>query len=341
MNETPTFSVADALVRLSERADLSREESRRVMGELLAGDVPPAAIGALLMGLRVKGETIEEITGLVVGMRAAAMPVALSDERTLDIVGTGGDGSGSFNISTASALVVAGAGVPVAKHGNRSASSLCGSADVLEALGVPIDLDAAAVSRSLEEHGFAFLFARTFHPAMRHVAGPRRDLRTRTVFNILGPMTHPGGVRRQLLGVYEDGLRDVCARVLQNLGSDAVWVVHGDGGIDEVSTSGPTRVTAIEGDRRREFELTPEDAGLPRHPAESLRGGDAGSNARIIEGVLDGRQGAPRDAVLLNAAAALAAAGEARDLREGCRRAAESIDSGAARSLLERLRSGR
>jgi anthranilate phosphoribosyltransferase len=228
LSDTGSLTLQKALARLAEKQSLDSVEARGAMAELLAGKATPAQIGAFLMGLRLKGETVEEISGLVQGMRDAALKVETSRPDVMDVVGTGGDGSGSFNLSTAAALVVAGAGVPVAKHGNRSASSRCGSADVLEALGVKIDLSPEEAKMSLEEHGFAFLYARTYHPAMRHVAGPRSELKLRTVFNILGPMTNPAGVKVQLLGVFDTDLRRVVARVLKSLGSERVWVVHGE-----------------------------------------------------------------------------------------------------------------
>ncbi len=338
MSGTERFTLVDTLHCLAEGRSLNRVEAEAAMGALLSGEATPAQIGAFLMGLRFKGETVEEIVGLVQGMREASVKLKPSRDDAVDVVGTGGDGSGSFNLSTAAALVVAGAGIPVAKHGNRSASSLCGSADVLEALGVKIDLTPEEAARAIDDIGFAFLFARSYHPAMRHVAVPRGELKMRTVFNILGPMTNPARVKYQLLGVFDDSLRPVVAEVLRNLGSERVWVVHGDGGLDEISISGPTRVTAVEPDGDREFEVTPEDAGLDRHAIESLKGGDAARNADIMEAVLAGEKGAYRDAVILNAAGALVVQGGAADLREGSERAAEAIDSGGASRILGALR---
>lgn len=336
--EEPRTSVVESLGLLAAGKSLPAEQAREVMGEILSGGVTPAQIGAFLMGLRLKGETADEITGLVQAMRQASVKVETRRRDLVDLCGTGGDGSGTFNISTAAALVVAGAGSPVAKHGNRSASSLCGSADVLEALGVPIELPPEAAARAIDEIGFGFLFARQYHPAMRHVAGPRGDLRFRTVFNILGPMTSPAGVKRQLLGVFDDAIRPLMARVLRRLGSERVWIVHGEGRLDEVSIAGRTRVTALEASGDREFEVVPEDAGLPRHELDTIRGGDARRNAEILEKLLRGQPGAHRDAALLNAAAALVVHGQAADLKEGVERAAEAVDSGRALRVVESLR---
>jgi anthranilate phosphoribosyltransferase len=262
-------------------------------------------------------------------------------EGLVDLCGTGGDGSGSFNISTTAALVVAGADVPVAKHGNRSASSQCGSADVLEALGVPIDLEPDAVKRSIEDIGFGFLFAPRHHPAMRFVGPSRKQLKLRTVFNILGPMTNPAGVTLQMIGVFDPAVRETMGRVLRQLGSERVWVLHGDGGLDEASIEGTTRVFAFDEDGEREFEITPEDAGIGRSPLSSLKGGDAATNAAIVEKILDGETGPHRDAVLLNAGVALVVSGKASDVKEGAMIAAEAIDGGGARRILEALRKTR
>lgn len=336
-----TISIYDALTRISGGATLGRGEARAVMGLLLSGEATPAQIGALLMGLRVKGETEEEIIGLVEGMREAAVRIEPKRDIVVDLCGTGGDGSGTFNISTAAALVVAGAGVAVAKHGNRAASSRCGSADVLEALDVPIDLAPERARAAIEEIGFAFLFAPLYHPAMKHVGPARRELRTRTVFNLMGPLASPASVKYQLLGVFDDAARPVMARVLRGLGSRKVWVVHGEGGLDELNIAGTTRVSVAAPDGVEELEVRPEDAGLARAPLESLKGGDAAQNARIVRAVLEGEEGGARDAVVFNAAAALVVAGAAGDLREGAERARAAIDSREAAKVLEKLRSFR
>jgi anthranilate phosphoribosyltransferase len=332
----------EALGALAEGRELGRAGARAAMEAILAGEATQAQLGAFLMGLRLRGETAAEVAGFVEAMREASLRVECRFAAAIDLCGTGGDGAGTVNISTGAALVAAAAGARVAKHGNRAASSRAGSADVLEALGVPIDLDPAAAARALAEQGFAFLFAPRYHPSMRHAAGPRRELGLRTVFNVLGPLTNPAGVRRQLLGVYSDRLRGLLAEALLALGAERVWVVHspraGGGGLDELGLEGPSRVSAVEGGAVRELEVTPEDAGLARRPGADLRGGDAAENARRLEAVLGGERGAVREAVLLNAAAALHLAGLAGDLREGAARAAEAIDSGRARALLEELR---
>ncbi len=338
---TEAMSIHQALVKISGGETLTRDEARAVMGILLSGEATPAQIGALLMGLRVRGETEEEIVGLVEGMRAAAVGIAPNRDVVVDLCGTGGDGSGTFNISTAAALVVAGAGVAVAKHGNRAASSQCGSADVLEALEVPIDLAPEKAKEAIEEIGFAFLFAPLYHPAMKHVGPTRREMRTRTVFNLMGPLASPAGVRHQLLGVFDDAARPVMARVLQGLGSRKVWVVHGDGGLDELNIAGTTRVSVAGPDGVDEIEVRPGDAGLNVTALAALKGGDAAENARIIQHVLEGEKGGPRDAVVLNAAGALVVAGVAGDLREGAERARAAIDSGDATKVLAKLRSFR
>lgn len=337
------LTLRDAIQRLVARSSLSTEEARGVMTSLLGGDAPPSQTGAFLVGLRMKGETEDEIVGLVEALRSAGVRISPAREPLVDLCGTGGDGSGTFNISTAASLVVAGAGVAVAKHGNRSASSRCGSADVLEALGVPIDLAPERARVSIEEHGFAFLFAQLYHPALKHLAGVRKDLGIRTVLNSLGPLLSPAGVKRQLVGVADGASRRMIASVLRTLGSTSAWVVHGAGGLDEVSPAGESVVTAVSGEggegvSLRDFSLSPEDGGLVSGSLDALRGGDAAANRVIIEGVLSGARGPRRDAVLLNAAAALVVSGAARDLREGVGRAAESLDSGAAKRVLEAVR---
>lgn len=308
------------------------------MAALLEGHATPAQAGAFLMGLRAKGETVDEVLGLIEGLRAASVKVRPRRDVVVDLCGTGGDGAGTFNISTAAAIVVAGAGVAVAKHGNRAASSRAGSADVLEALGVPIDLSPERAKTSIEEHGFAFLFAQLYHPAMKHLAPVRRDLGVRTVFNLLGPLASPAGVERQLIGVPDAGARALLAGALGLLGCERAWVVLGHGGLDEVSISGPTAVTVVTRDGLEELSISPEDAGIRPGGLEGLRGGTAAENAALIERVLGGEAGPPRDAVAINAAAALVVAGAATDLAEAAARARESIDSGAAMRVLESVR---
>jgi len=331
-------SIEEVLAHLADRSSLQRDEARQVMSTLLRGEATAAQTGAFLMGLRAKGETEEEVVGLLEAMRGACVKIEPRREPVMDLCGTGGDGSGTFNISTAASLVVAAAGVAVAKHGNRSASSRCGSADVLEALGVPLDLSPDRARLSIEEHGFGFLFAPLYHPAMKHVAVARRELRFRTIFNSLGPLASPAGVKRQLLGVFDDRSRPRMAGVLGLLGSERVWVVHGHGGLDELSLSGSSQVTALEGGTVRELAVHPGDCGLPSSPVDALRGGDPAENAAIIRSLLAGERGPRRDAVVLNAAAALVVAGAARDLKEGAERAQASLDSGSARKTLDALR---
>jgi anthranilate phosphoribosyltransferase len=331
----------DSIRKVARGESLGREGARGAMSRILAGEATPAQIGALLMGISMRGNSPEEIAGFVEAMRAAAVRIEIEGD-AMDLVGTGGDGACTINISTAAAIVTASCGVKVAKHGNRSITSRAGSADVLEALGIPIGLPPAEAKDSIERVGFGFLFAPNYHPAMRHAVAPRREMGIRTAFNILGPMTNPAGVRRQLLGVYEDGLRRLVAETLLALGSERVWVVYSPlaagGGLDEIGIEGPTRVSAIEDGSIREMEIAPDDAGLPRRPADCLRGGEAAENARRILAVFDGARGGDRDAVVLNAAAALRIAGRTGDLRDGAAIAAEAIDSGGARRLVENLR---
>ncbi len=342
-------AVRAAIARAAAGERLTRGEAHAAMEAILAGSATGAQIAALAVALRIRGETAEEIAGFVEAMAAAAVRVNLSKPDAVDLCGTGGDGSGTINISTAAALVAAAAGARVAKHGNRSASSRCGSADVLERLGVPIELPPERAAASIEETGFGFLFAPLYHPAMRHAAGPRREIGVRTFFNLLGPLSSPAGVKRQLLGVCEDRLRPLLAAALVSLGCERAWVVHarrGDGGgLDEIGLEGPTRVTEVLNGSARELEVVPEDAGIARRDAPDLRGGGPEENARRIEAVLRGDKGDARDSIVLNAAAALAIASHGSDVRadlHGCAaRAADAIDSGRAWRLVERLRGWR
>jgi len=324
------------LAKVAGGAALSTEEAERAFDVIMSGDATPAQIGAFLMALRVRGETVEEITGAVRIMRAKALHVA-APAGAIDIVGTGGDAAGTFNISTAAAFVVAGAGVPVAKHGNRAVSSKSGAADVLVALGVNIDADMALVERSIAEAGIGFLMAPRHHSAMRHVAGPRGELGVRTIFNILGPLSNPAGVKRQFTGAFDRRWIEPMARTLGNLGSEAAWVVHGADGLDELTTTGPSFVAEVKAGKVRTFEVAPEDAGLARAKPEDLRGGDAAANAAAMRDVLGGRKGPLRDVALYNAGAALTVAGRAATLKDGVALAAKSIDSGAAAKALDRL----
>jgi len=315
---------------------LTEEEAGAAMAIIMEGEATPAQIGALLAALAVRGETEDEVVGFARTMRSRAVP--LTARGAIDTCGTGGDGAGTFNISTVASLVVAACGVPVAKHGNRSASGSCGSADLLEALGLRIDAPPALAQRSLDEAGWAFLFAPGFHAATRHAVGPRKELGVRTAFNLLGPLTNPALPEAQVVGVPRPELTGFIARCLQRLGVRRAWVVHGSG-LDELSLCGPTTVAAFGDDGIvRTFTVTPEDAGLARCGAESLRGGDATASATIAGEVLGGARGPRRDVVLLNAAAALIVAGRVTALVEGAAQAAQAIDEGRAARLLERVR---
>jgi anthranilate phosphoribosyltransferase len=313
---------------------LSEQEAGEAMGLIMDGEATSAQIGGLLAALAVRGETEDEVVGFAKVMRARAVP--LTSTGAVDTCGTGGDGAGTFNISTVASLVVAACGVPVAKHGNRSASGSCGSADVLEALDVRIDAPLASVQRSLDEVGWAFLFAPGFHAATRHAVGPRKELGVRTAFNLLGPLTNPAVPAAQVVGVPRPELTEFMAGCLRRLGVARAWVVHGSG-LDEVSLCGPTRVTAFEDGDLRTFTITPADAGLDPCPPAALRGGDARENADIARGVLEGRRGPARDVVVLNAAAALLVAGRASDLRAGAAEASAAIDDGRAGVLLRKI----
>ncbi len=330
------------LEQLLDGQSLTEAQAEAVMGAIMRGELTPAQIAGLLVALRAKGETVEEITGFARAMRAAAVPVRPQRQDVVDTCGTGGDGKGTFNISTTAAFVVAGAGLAVAKHGNRSISSRSGSADVLEALGVRLDLTPEQLARAIDEVGLAFLFAPRLHPAMKHAIGPRRELGIRTVFNILGPLTNPAGARAQVMGVFAPHLVPVLAQVLQRLGVCAAFVVHGQG-LDELATLGPNVVSRfgtpdLNGSIRHET-LDPRDLGLRPATLQDLQGGTPEENARILLAILRGEDRGPRrDVVLLNAAAALVAGGLAADLQEGLARAAESIDSGAALRVLEAYR---
>lgn len=325
----------EALAAVVAGRTLTREDAEQVMSSVMAGGATPAQLGALLAALHVRGETVDEIAGFAAAMRAAAVPVRIADG-AIDTCGTGGDGSNTFNISTVSAIVAAGAGARVAKHGNRAASSACGSADVLEALGVRIDLGPEGVAACVEEAGIGFMFAPRFHPAMRHAAPVRREIGIRTVFNILGPLANPAGVRRQLLGVPTPALGETMARVLGELGAVHALVVHGDG-LDEISPTGPTRTWEVRDGSVREGTIDPDHIGLGRAPRERLVGGDASRNADIARRVLEGEDGPARTAVLLNAGAACYVAGLAQDVGEGVALAARAIDGGAAAASLARF----
>jgi anthranilate phosphoribosyltransferase len=322
---------------LAARKDLTREQSAMAMKVIMDGGATQAQIGAFLMGLRAKGETVDEITGCAEAIRAKAMPVPHNYPKLLDTCGTGGDGSSTFNISTTAAFIAAGADCRVAKHGNRAISSQTGSADVLESLGVQVDMAGPEAAGALDEVGMTFLFAPTFHSAMRHAAGPRRELGLRSVFNVLGPLCNPAGATAQIMGVFDGALAPKLAAVLGNLGVDRALVVHGSDGLDELTITGPSFVAEWTGSEVKEYSIAPEDVGLSIGSMESLRGGDAPTNAGILRSVLEGADGGPRQVALLNAGAAIVAAAAAEDLREGVELARKSIDSGAALHRLDSL----
>ena len=329
----------EALHKVVRREDLSEDEAVSVMGEILAGESSPALIGSLLTALAMKGETVDEIVGFARAMRAAATPIPCKTPGTalVDTCGTGGDGSQTFNISTVSAFVVAGAGVSMAKHGNRSISSRCGSADVLEAAGVNVALTPERMAQSIDEVGLGFLFAPTIHTAMKHAGPVRAELKMRTVFNLLGPLTNPAGAAAQVIGVFDGGRVPEIAEALARLGVSRAFVVHGHDGLDEITTTGPTRVAEVRDGSVTEREVNPEKFGVQRASKEDLAGGERDENAAILKAILSGEAGPKRDIVVVNAAAALVAAGQADQFAEGARLAAESIDSGKAREKLEAL----
>jgi anthranilate phosphoribosyltransferase len=331
-------TVQRAVGRLVDGHDLSREDARAAMNQIMAGEATQAQIAGFLVALRAKGETAEEIAGCAEAMREHVLRVHPTRTDVVDIVGTGGDGANTWNISTAAALVAAAAGAAIAKHGNRAASSASGAADVLEALGFRLELPPERIERSIDELGFGFLFAQAHHPAMRHAAPVRRELATRTVFNVLGPLTNPAGARALMLGVYSPELTRTLAEALVQLGATRAYVVHGAGGIDELSPLGPNLVCEVEDGTVREYELDPLDLGVERCAPEELRGGDPAANAAALRAVLSGEeQGGHRSAVVLNAAGGIAAAGHAETLREGIAVAREAIDSGASLARLDEL----
>ncbi len=335
------MALVEATRKVEAGENLSRREAEAAMEELLSGRASDAEILGLLAALRSKGETVEELVGFATAMRRHAEPIFNSGHRPaqalVDTCGTGGDASGTFNVSTAAAFVVAGAGVRVAKHGNRSFSSRCGSADVLEALGANLTLPPERIGAAIEQVGIGFLFAPAVHTAMRHAVAARRQLGGRTVFNLLGPLTNPAGATAQVLGVYAAGLAELLARALAELGVRRAFVVHGTDGLDEISLSAETHVAEAQNGAVRCYTVAPEDFGLRRAPLKALAGGDARQNAQMIRRILEGEPGPPRDIVLANAAAALVAVGQAADFREGVRVATEAIDSGAAQEKLERF----
>lgn len=327
-----------ALAKVVSRQPLTAEEASAAMGLIMDGEATPAQIAAFITALAVRGETVEEITGFARAMRDRAITISPQADHLVDIVGTGGDRLNTFNISTTSAFVIAGAGAHVAKHGNRAASSRSGSADVLEALGINLEAPPEVVQACIEEIGFGFLFAPRFHPAFKHALGPRREIGIRTVFNILGPLTNPARARRYLQGVPGPAYTELMAQVLVQLGAERAFVVHGEDGMDEISMCAPTRVSEVADGRVETYTLTPEELGFSRAPLEALRGGLPEENARICVSILQGEEGPRRHIVLVNAGAALVAAGIAGSIPDGVARAAESIDAGRAYAKLEALR---
>ncbi len=327
-----------AIKKLVEGQDLTKTEAVSVMDEIMTGEASDAQIACFLTALRLKGETVEEITGLAMVMRQKAIRVECQAKSVVDTCGTGGDARGTFNISTISALVASGAGVSVAKHGNRSVSSQCGSADLLKELGVQLEVPPHVVARCIDEIGIGFLYAPTLHKAMKHAIGPRREMGIRTVFNILGPLTNPAQATAQVLGVYAAELTQPIAQVLQSLGCRRAYVIHGEDGLDEITTTSRTRVSELKDGEILNYYLQPQDFGIAIAELNQLRGGDPKENMRLALDILKGERGPRRDIVLLNAAAAIAVAGRASDIEGGLELAAESLDSGTAFEKLERLR---
>lgn len=324
------------IAKVAAGAQLTRAEASAAFDAMLSGDVTPAQMGGFLMALRVRGETVEEITGAVTAMRSKMLRVE-APAQAIDIVGTGGDGSGSYNVSTLASLITAACGVPVAKHGNRAASSKSGTADALSALGVKVGIDADTVARCVREAGIGFMMAPTHHAAMRHVGPVRVELGTRTMFNLLGPLSNPAGVKRQLIGVFSSAWLRPMAETLRNLGSERVWVAHGSDGLDEITTTGPSEIVELRNGDIRSFRIAPEEVGLPRSEPAALRGGDPLHNANALREVLEGAKNAYRDIAVFNAAAALVVAEAATDLTDGVSQAARALDSGAARQTLAKL----
>ena len=324
------------IAKVAAGAKLTREEALAAFDSMLSGDVTPSQMGAFLMGLRVRGESVDEIAGAVTAMRSRMLKVTAPDG-AIDIVGTGGDNSGSYNVSTLAAFIVAGCGVPVAKHGNRAASSKAGTADTLAVLGIKLGVPPAVVERCIAKAGIGFMMAPTHHAAMRHVGPTRVELGTRTIFNLLGPLSNPAGVKRQMIGVFSAAWQEPMAEVLRTLGSERVWIAHGEDGLDEITTTAPSQIVELNGGKISSFTIAPEDVGLARAAPEALKGGDAAHNAVALRAVLDGSRDAYRDIAVMNAAAALVVAGAVGNLRAGVERAQIALDSGAARGALEKL----
>lgn len=331
------MNMQEAIAKVIEGDDLRRDEMADAMNQIMSGEATDAQIGAFLIALRLKGESVDEIAGAATVMREKATPIATKHDVIVDTCGTGGDHSGTFNISTTAAFIAAGAGLCVAKHGNRAATSQSGSADVLMALGVNIEASPETASRCLDEVGIGFLFAPALHGAMKYAIGPRREIGVRTLFNALGPLTNPAGANRQVIGVYSAALTETLAGVLATLGTERAYVVHGSDGLDEMTLTGPTKVSELKDGAVSTYRISPGDFGLGEARADALKGGDADANAAITLSVLKGAEGPARDIALLNAAAAIVAGDKARDLREGIQVAAEVVDSGRALAKLEAL----
>ncbi|WP_320201481.1 anthranilate phosphoribosyltransferase [Agrobacterium sp. rho-13.3] len=323
------------IAKVANGESLNRDQSRQAFDILMSGEATPSQIGAFLMALRVRGETVDEIIGAVSSMRSRMLPVTAPAD-SVDIVGTGGDGFGTYNISTLASIIVAGTGVPVAKHGNRALSSKSGTADALSVLGVKLDIEPDLISRCVSEASIGFMFAQRHHPSMRHVNPSRVELGTRTIFNLLGPLSNPAGAKKQLLGVFSPRWLVPLAEVLRDLGSESIWVVHGDG-LDEITTTGTTHVAALEDGKIRTFDLTPKDFGVETVTIDDLKGGDGVANAAALREVLSGRKNPYRDISLCNAAAALVVAGKAETLVDGMKIASASLDEGRAAAALDRL----
>ena len=324
------------IAKVAAGATLTREEAVAAFDAMLSGDVTPSQMGAFLLALRVRGESVDEIAGAVTAMRSRMVKVRAPDG-AIDIVGTGGDNSGSYNVSTLAAFIVAACGVPVAKHGNRAASSKAGTADTQAVLGIKLGVPPEVVERCIAEAGIGFMMAPAHHAAMRHVGPTRVELGTRTIFNLLGPLSNPAGVKRQMIGVFSASWLQPMAEVLRSLGSERVWIAHGEDGLDEITTTAPTQIVELRGGKISSFTIAPEDVGLERAAPEALKGGDAAHNAAALRAVLDGARNAYRDIAVFNAAAGLVVAEAASDLRSGVERAQKALDTGAARGALEKL----
>jgi len=331
------MNLKDLLEKIVQKNNLTQDEASALMEEIMSGNLTPAQVAAFLVALRVKGETVDEVTGFAKIMRKKVQSFSSKHSFVLDTCGTGGDGAKTFNISTTAAFVISAAGVPVAKHGNSAVSSQCGSADILKGLGVKIDVDKSVMEKALNEIGICFLFAPFFHPAMKHASAPRKEIGIRTVFNILGPLTNPAGAQAQIMGVFKKDLTDLMARVLSNLGTQHAFVVHGEDGLDEITITGKTYVSEVKNGKVTSFEFSPEKLGIQLSSAQSIQGGDLAFNIDITRSILFGKKGPQRDIVLLNAAFGLLAAHAARDLLEAFKKASDAVDSGKALKKMHEL----